>query len=400
MTGAVTGAQTSLIIFAFFDGARHASYRALTQVSARDIPRRTAGAAADRHRCVYMNSKYLILFSIFCSLCMLQARGADAGPAPVNGARAVRDWCNDVTLAIPQIKLKPCVDAQLKAAAVKSVKGRPIMLREFKHEQKPAARVLVIGGIHGDELTSASIVFRWLELLQKTDAEAALYHWQVIPVLNPDGLLARPPTRVNARGVDLNRNFPTYNWLREAPRYWEAKTGRDPRRYPGAAPLSEPESRWLHDEITRFKPDVIVAIHAPFGVLDFDGPPAGIEAPARFGHLRLNRIGVYPGSLGNFGGLKEGIPVVTVELPHALIMPAETELAHVWQDMQKWLRVNLVERRVAPAGEPAEAGSATPQARGQAAASGRCCMCLLPRAVVTQSASCPAARNFWPAAVF
>jgi hypothetical protein len=345
-----------------------------------------------------MNIKYLILLGFFISLYTLVARGV--GADTTNGEPLVQDWCNDVTLAIPQIKLKPCIDARLKPAAVKSVKGRHIMQREFKPEHKPAARVLIIGGIHGDELTSSSIVFRWLELLQKTDGEAAQYHWQVVPVLNPDGLLAKPPMRVNARGVDLNRNFPTINWLREAPRYWEAKTNRDPRRYPGAAPLSEPESRWLHDEITRFKPDVIVAVHAPFGVLDFDGPPSGVEAPSRFGHLRLHRIGVYPGSLGNFGGLKEGIPVVTLELPHALKMPTEAQLTHVWLDMQKWLRVNLIERRLAA--PPGEAGDGVPttnlsQPPGPAAANDRRCM--LPRAVVAATVSCPA-RNIWPVALF
>ena len=257
-------------------------------------------------------------------------------------------WCNTITLAIPQIKLKPCMDAQLDYAPVKSVQGRHIMWREFKPADIPAARVLVVGGIHGDELTSVSIVFRWFERLSQPNADAAHYHWRVIPVLNPDGLLARPPQRMNARGVDLNRNFPTYNWLREAPKYWETQTRRDPRRYPGKSPASEPESRWLHDEILRFKPDVIVSIHAPYGVLDFDGPATGIEAPSRFGRLHLNRVGVYPGSLGNFGGIKEGIPVVTLELPNAQKMPTEAELTHVWTDMQRWLKVNLMDRRVAP----------------------------------------------------
>ena len=194
-----------------------------------------------------------------------------------------------------------------------------------------------------------SIVFRWIELLQQPAGEAHQYHWRVVPVMNPDGLLAKPATRVNARRVDLNRNFPTSNWFSEAPRYWLVSTKRDPRRFPGTAPASEPESRWLHDEITRFKPDVIVSVHAPHDVLDFDGPPTGMKAPLRFGRLHLNRLGVYPGSLGNFGGLKEGIPVVTLELPHALNMPTETELTHVWRDMQAWLRANLAERKTAAA---------------------------------------------------
>lgn len=275
-----------------------------------------------------------------------------AAQPPVAEAPSERDpqsWCASVTRAIPQIKPKTCVAAALRPVAVKSVMGRQIMLREFKPAQTNAPRVLVVGGIHGDELTAVSVVFRWLELLQQPADDAPQFHWRVVPLLNPDGLLAKPPSRVNARGVDLNRNFPTYNWSSEAPRYWKEGTKRDPRRFPGTAPASEPESRWLHDEITRFKPDVIVSVHAPFNVLDFDGPPTGVEVPVRFGRLHLNRIGVYPGSLGNFGGLKEGIPVVTLELPHALKMPTEAELAHVWRDMQEWLRVNLVERRTTSA---------------------------------------------------
>jgi len=354
-----------------------------------------------------MNYKYLILLNYFVSMGLLLTVSATSAKTP----DAQHAWCNDVTLAIPQIKLKPCVDAQLQPAAVRTVQGRNIMLREFKPEHEPAARVLVIGGIHGDELTSSSIVFRWLELLIKPDNEALQHHWRVIPVLNPDGVLAKPPTRVNARGVDLNRNFPTYNWLREAPQYWQTQTGRDPRRFPGPSPLSEPESRWLHDEITRFKPDVIVSVHAPYGILDFDGPPRGIEAPARFGRLHLNRVGVYPGSLGNFGGLKEGIPVVTLELPHALKMPTEAELAHVWQDMQRWLKVNLVERRPAPNAPNAPAtpngeitevnGIPTEALRKSANGIGaRCCTCIFPLTPVAHTAACQTPGYFWPKGVF
>lgn len=253
-------------------------------------------------------------------------------------------WCRDVTRAIPQIKPNTCVAADLKPWA-RSVNGRHIMVHESMPEQRADARVLVVGGIHGDELTSVAIVFRWIERLQQPSGEAARYHWRVIPVLNPDGLLARPPTRVNARGVDLNRNFPTDNWSSEAARYWSVSTRRDPRRFPGTAPRSEPESSWLHNEINTFRPDVIISVHAPYSVLDFDGPPSGVEAPLRFGRLHLHRLGVYPGSLGNFGGLKAGIPVVTLELPHALDMPNEKELAQVWHDMQDWLKRNLVERK-------------------------------------------------------
>lgn len=270
------------------------------------------------------------------------ARAATPAAAPTTGDPHA--WCAAVTKVIPQIKPAMCTSAELKPWA-KSVNGRPIMLREFAPARGSLARVLVVGGIHGDELTSVAIVFRWIELLKQGTGEPAQYHWRVIPLLNPDGLLARPrPTRVNARGVDLNRNFPTDNWADEAHHYWSVSTRRDPRRFPGVAPRSEPESSWLHYEITTFKPDVIISVHAPYSVLDFDGPPA-VKPPLKFGRLKLHRLGVYPGSLGNFGGLKEGIPVVTLELPHALDMPTEKELAQVWRDMQNWLSTNVVERR-------------------------------------------------------
>jgi len=292
----------------------------------------------------YLSIFFLILVA-FSEVIHAEQPAAEATPPE----RDPQSWCASVTRVIPQIKPKTCMASALRPVTTRSVMGRSIMLREFRAPQMNAPLVLVIGGIHGDELTSVSIVFRWIELLQQPGYDGPPFHWRVVPLLNPDGLLARPPTRVNARGVDLNRNFPTHNWLSEAPRHWKETTRKDPRRFPGTAPTSEPESRWLHDEIARFRPDVIVSVHAPFDVLDFDGPTNAVEVPARFGRLRLNRIGVDPGSLGNFGGRKEGIPVVTLELPHALEMPNEEELAHVWRDMQDWLKVNLVERPYASA---------------------------------------------------
>lgn len=287
--------------------------------------------------------RYLSVFVLILIGCSEVIRAAEPAAAAAPSKDDPQSWCAVVTRAIPQIKPKTCMASALRPVEVRSVMGRRIMLSEFKPAQADV-RVLVVGGIHGDELTAVSIVFRWLDLLQQPGYDGPQFHWRVVPVLNIDGLLAKPPTRVNARGVDLNRNFPTADWSSDAHRFWKEVTRRDPRRFPGKAPTSEPESRWLHDEIARFKPDVIVSVHAPYDVLDFDGPPTGMEMPARFGRLHLHRIGVYPGSLGNFGGLKEGIPVVTLELPHALEMPSESELSDVWRDMQEWLRVNFVER--------------------------------------------------------
>ena len=171
------------------------------------------------------------------------------------------------------------------------------------------------------------------------EPEARQHHWRVVPLANPDGLLADPPQRMNANGVDLNRNFATPDWQRDAHAYWSKRKHKDPRRFPGKEPVSEPETRWLQSEIEAFAPDIIVSIHAPYGVLDFDGPA---EEPRRFGHLRLNRLGVYPGSLGNYGGVHKNVPVITIELPNANRMPAESEMRDIWRDMLEWVGKNIV----------------------------------------------------------
>ncbi len=90
-----------------------------------------------------------------------------------------------------------------------------------------------------------------------------------------------------------------------------------------------------------FAPDLVVSIHAPYGVLDFDGPH---EPPQRLGRLRLDRVGVFPGSLGHYGGVQQGMPVVTIELEHALDMPSATEVRSMWSDLLRWMDQHLQPR--------------------------------------------------------
>ena len=136
----------------------------------------------------------------------------------------------------------------------------------------------------------------------------------------------------------MNRNFPTPNWARDAKEYWEKRTRKDPRRWPGKTPLSEPESRYVVDQIAQFKPHLIVSAHAPFGVLDFDGPTV---PPNRLGRLYLDQVGIYPGSLGNYGGVHKGVPVVTIELGSADHLPNEGEVRQMWLDLLRWTAERL-----------------------------------------------------------
>ena len=252
---------------------------------------------------------------------------------PVAAANAA-DPCTEFVARLPNVPKLLCGAAQLQPTEGRSVQGRTLYMRDVVAPD-PKIRVLVVGAMHGDELSSASVALHWIQLAVQTPSNA---HWRFIPALNPDGLMARPAKRVNANGVDLNRNFPTPNWHRDAKVYWEERTKKDPRRWPGPNPLSEPESKYLHEEMERFKPDLIVSIHAPYGMLDFDGPSV---PPARLGRLYLDQIGIFPGSLGNFGGVHKGMPVVTIELNSAIRTPLDNEMRQMWLDLLRWMSERL-----------------------------------------------------------
>ncbi len=234
---------------------------------------------------------------------------------------------------------KGCLNSGLVASGGYSVRGTPILFKEYAPlpARQPQARVLLIGGIHGDEYSSVSVVFKWMKILDRY--HSGLFHWRIAPLTNPDGMLRKNARRTNENSVDLNRNFPTTNWESESRRYWVKKTRRDPRRYPGPSALSEPESRWIHDQIKSFQPNIIVSVHAPFGLLDFDGAPT--KPPRKLGHLYLSLLGTYPGSLGRFAGIMEGIPVVTIELSYAGIMPSRHEISQIWTDLVRWIKRNI-----------------------------------------------------------
>jgi len=251
-------------------------------------------------------------------------------PAPAAAKPPCEEWVG----RLPNVSRKLCDAAQLAATGARSFKGVPLYRADVPG-QAAKLRVLVVGAIHGDELSSASVALHWLQLAREEPVHLAQpVHWRFVPMLNPDGVLARPPRRTNANGVDLNRNFPTPNWEQEAATYWEKRTRKDPRRWPGPKPLSEPESRFLYEQMTSFKPNLIVAVHAPYGVLDFDGPSV---PPSKLGRLYLDQVGIFPGSLGNYGGVHKGIPVVTVELPNALRTPLDAEMRQMWLDLLRWM---------------------------------------------------------------
>lgn len=279
--------------------------------------------------------------SLIARLCaglfVLALTGAQAAPE-ARPLASVDRACDLIGSRLASVGVEACRAARLQVNGGASHRGLPLLYRDFLpgSSRRTSYRVMLLGGVHGDELTSVSISFQWMKKLETERLQP--FHWRVIPCANPDGLLARPAQRTNARGVDLNRNFGTDDWNTDAQAYWKRVTGSDPRRFPGTAALSEPETRWISAQIREFKPDAIIAIHAPFGILDFDGP---LQPPQRFGYLRLQPLGIYPGSLGNYAGIKLGVPTITLELPNAGTMPSAAQSQRIWADMLTWLEEHL-----------------------------------------------------------
>lgn len=130
-----------------------------------------------------------------------------------------------------------------------SVQGRPITAWHLGQPGK--RRVLLISTMHGDEGKPRQI----LGALRDGRAIRGIDLW-VVPVYNPDGL-ARG-TRKNARGVDLNRNFP-YRWADLDGSYESGQRGG-----------SEPETRAMMRFLREIRPSRILSFHQPLHGVDTD----------------------------------------------------------------------------------------------------------------------------------
>lgn len=281
----------------------------------------------------------LCALSIFVCISLISVNPAyskEQLPPPENEIDAL---CHEVGKKLSSVSIKDCLEMDLKSDGVLTRFKRPLTYKDFPPVQgkTPRGKVLLMGGIHGDEYSAISIMFKWLDKLNKY--HSGLFEWRVVPLLNPDGLLEfETAQRQNGNGIDLNRNFPSSDWNNLAQDYWINKTNRNPRRFPGESATSERETQWFVGTIEYFQPDVIIAVHAPHSLIDYDGPNFG---PEKLGRLRLNRLGIYPGSLGNYGGIDLGVPVITIELPHAGIMPSDAETTQMWNDLIRWLVTNV-----------------------------------------------------------
>ena len=170
--------------------------------------------------------------------------------------------------------------AQPQSAVVgHSVRGRAIVAYERGDPNAPVT--LVVGVIHGNETAGLAVIRR----LRTMPLPAGVHLW-LVPMLNPDGVAAG--TRQNARGVDLNRNWPTA-WKPNG-RPWDGY-------YSGPRPLSEPENRAMRAFILRVRPALTIWYHQPLDeVYGSDPHVALLQRYARLSGLPYHRLAAPPGA--------------------------------------------------------------------------------------------------------
>jgi len=194
----------------------------------------------------------------------------------------------------------------------RSVQGRPIRALRVGDPRAPI-RVLVMGEIHGTELAGRAVTRR----LRRTRPPRGVELW-LVDELNPDGAAAG--TRQNARGVDLNRNFP-FGWRPMGEPF--------DTYHSGAGPLSEPESRAAADLIRRIRPRLTLYYHQMMRLVDRGGGDRALERLySRRSGLPYEAIPLPPGAAS--GWQHDTFPRDTafvVELP-AGRLPAQAVRRH------------------------------------------------------------------------
>ncbi len=145
----------------------------------------------------------------------------------------------------PQVQSRPAVIENRILG--RSARGRAI--RAWRLGEPGAPKYVVISTMHGNERQTKQI----LTSLRDGRRIKGIDLW-VIPMYNPDGY-ARG-TRKNARGVDLNRNYP-HNWA-----------DLDGSYESGRGPSSEPETRAMIDFLSEIRPKRIVSFHQPLNGVD------------------------------------------------------------------------------------------------------------------------------------
>ena len=269
----------------------------------------------------YLRAWFFAISFVF----VLQANASDL--------KSKEDFCKQVNKRFKEFKWKRIIcNPERWDVYGYSSQGNPILYQKFGFEIDDSSIPvnLVLCSIHGDEANGSYACFHIVrDMIYGRLRDLKKMKIVVAPIVNPDGFLNR--TRTNARGVDINRNLPTADWDGNSLKVWKSYKN-DPNKYPGEKANSEIESQFQVELIRRFSPDKVIAIHAPYGFIDIDGPGDSkyygawqLSKKARLvaldmqaeskNFLKLVDFRFFPGSLGNYAGNERKIPTYTIELP-------------------------------------------------------------------------------------
>jgi protein MpaA len=201
-----------------------------------------------------------------------------------------------------------------------SVEGRP--LEVYRFGDGPTVR-MIVAGIHGGN--------EWNTIALADQLIAYLYvHPELVPEnislyilrnLNPDGeaRIHGVDGRVNAHGVDLNRNWP-YRWKAEwgLDGCWQYRPVTA-----GNAPASEPETRALMTYMMLYKPVALISYHsAALGVFagglptlpDSERLAKTLASAGGYQYPPIDTGCDYTGNLADWASSVQGIAAVDIEL--------------------------------------------------------------------------------------
>jgi protein MpaA len=202
----------------------------------------------------------------------------------------------------------------------KSIEGRPQEV--FRFGRGPVNK-LIVAGIHGgSEWNTVALADELIAYLndhpEHIPSNISLF---ILRDLNPDGTAREHGVdgRVNANGVDLNRNWP-YNWQADWPRdgcwIWRPVTG-------GTSGGSEPEVQNLMAFIDKIRPAALISYHSaalgifPGGKPDF--PPsirlaAAVAEVSDYPYPPLDTGCDYTGNLTDWAANTRSLPAIDIEL--------------------------------------------------------------------------------------
>src|SRR5581483_2639108 len=149
---------------------------------------------------------------------------SDATALPNNASiidTSIQGWCAHLAKELRSVDLNRCLARDWKIDSF-STEGRPIphlfwgvseRVQPLPGQQPtpaittssvPGKKILILATIHGDEISAVSVVFRWMDFLERTKPDSFLRsnRYLFLPLANPDGFYANPRTRTNKNKVD------------------------------------------------------------------------------------------------------------------------------------------------------------------------------------------------------